>query len=207
MCAPARAWQSVSLFSFYSNSFSQKFPLPRSISPPKSVFRVKGGDKMTDPNRLEELIRTHQDTLYRTALAILGDPQEAEDAVQDAFLRCLEKAPEFESGEHAKAWLLRVTINRSKSFLRSAWQKRTEGLPEALSDETFTPRESAVLDAVAGLPQKYRQVVYLYYVEGYSSAELARLLHLPQNTVLSRLSRARGRLAILLKGEFDDVER
>ncbi len=106
-----------------------------------------------------------------------------------------------------KRWIWPSVWLTATRMRKSAWQKRTEGLPEALSDETFTPRESAVLDAVAGLPQKYRQVVYLYYVEGYSSAELARLLHLPQNTVLSRLSRARGRLAILLKGEFDDVER
>lgn len=154
-----------------------------------------------------EVLDQYGDMVFRTAYAMVKNTHDAEDIAQDVFVSLVRTHPVFVSAEHQKAWLLRVTINRSKSFLRSAWQQRTEGLPEALSDETFTPRESAVLDAVASLPQKYRQVVYLYYVEGYSSAELARLLHLPQNTVLSRLSRARGRLAILLKGEFDDVER
>ena len=76
---------------------------------------------MTDHSRLEFLINTHEDTLYRAALAILGDVCEAEDAVQDAFLRCWEKAPEFDSPEHAKAWLLRVLVNGCKSRLRSPW--------------------------------------------------------------------------------------
>ena len=78
-----------------------------------------------DPNRLETLIHTHENTLYRAALAILGDAHEAEDAVQDAFLRCLEKGPEFESPAHEKAWLLRVTVNGCKSRLRSPWRRRT----------------------------------------------------------------------------------
>ncbi|UQT50398.1 sigma-70 family RNA polymerase sigma factor [Flavonifractor plautii] len=74
---------------------------------------------MDGPNRLEELVNTYETTLYRAALAILGDAHEAEDAVQDAFLRCLEKAPDFESPAHARAWLLRVTVNGCKSRLRA----------------------------------------------------------------------------------------
>ena len=81
-----------------------------------------------DPNRLETLIKTHENTLYRAALAILGDAHEAEDAVQDAFLRCLEKGPEFESPAHEKAWLLRVTVNGCKSRLRSPWRRRAAPL-------------------------------------------------------------------------------
>ena len=64
-----------------------------------------------DPNRLEYLVNTYETTLYRAALAILRDAHEAEDAVQDAFLRCIEKAPEWENPAHEKAWLLRVTVN------------------------------------------------------------------------------------------------
>lgn len=70
---------------------------------------------MTDPDQLEEVIAAYENTLYRAALAVLGDAHEAEDAVQDAFLRCLEKAPDFESPAHARAWLLRVTVNGCKS--------------------------------------------------------------------------------------------
>ena len=83
---------------------------------------------MTDPGRLEEVITTYQDTLYRAALAILGDAQEAEDAVQDAFLRYLEKAPDFPDAAHERAWLLKVTVNGCKSRLRSPWRRRTAPL-------------------------------------------------------------------------------
>ena len=84
-----------------------------------------------DPNRLEETVKTHENALYRAALAILGDSQEAQDAVQDAFLRYLEKAPDFASPEHEKAWLLRVTVNGCKSRLRSPWRRRRSPLLES----------------------------------------------------------------------------
>lgn len=75
---------------------------------------------MEHPNRLEALIDTHTNTLYRTALAILGNPAEAEDAVQDTFLRYLETRPQLRDSEHEKAWLLRVIINACRSRLRAA---------------------------------------------------------------------------------------
>ena len=94
-----------------------------------------------DPNRLEYLVNTYETTLYRAALAILRDAHEAEDAVQDAFLRCIEKAPEWDSLAHEKAWLLRVTVNGCKSRLRSPWRRRTAPLldtyPAAGPEELF----------------------------------------------------------------------
>lgn len=154
----------------------------------------------------QEILDQYGDMVFRTAYAMVKNPHDAEDIAQDVFVSLVRVQPKFESDEHQKAWLLRVTINRSKSFLRSAWQQRTQGLPDTLPDGAFTPGESTVLEAVAKLPEKYRQVVYLYYVEGYSSAELAKLLRLPQNTVLSRMARARKQLAKMLEGEFDYVE-
>ena len=78
---------------------------------------------MERSNRLEELVTKYENTLFRTALAILGDVQEAEDAVQETFLRYLEKRPEFRDGEHEKAWLLKVAANRCASVTRrwSCW--------------------------------------------------------------------------------------
>ena len=156
---------------------------------------------MNDPDRLEELIRTHQDTLYRAALAILGDAQEAEDAVQDAFLRCWEKAPDFESGEHAKAWLLRVTVNGCKSRLRAPWRRRTAPLTDAYPADG--PEEQETLEAVRALPAADRAVIHLYYYEGYQTAEIAAMTGQREGTVRSRLSRARSRLRDLLKGEWE----
>ena len=125
--------------------------------------------------------------------------------MQEVFVRLLRARPEFRDEEHAKAWLLRVTINRCKSFFRSAWQRKTTGLEDDFPDTPFTPDETAVVEAVNRLPKKYRQVIYLYYIEGYATGEIAAILEMPQNTVLSQLARARKLLKTALKGEFDDV--
>ena len=155
-----------------------KFYTPCNNLPFQSVYRVKGGTEMDGPNRLEELVNTYETTLYRAALAILGDAHEAEDAVQDAFLRCLEKAPDFESPAHARAWLLRVTVNGCKSRLRA---RRRHPWVE--------------------LPARDRAVLHLYYYEGYQTAEIAALTGLREGSVRSRLTRARTRLRQVLKGE------
>ena len=153
-----------------------------------------------DPNRLESLIQIHQNTLYRAALAILGDAHEAEDAVQDAFLRCLEKGPEFESPAHEKAWLLRVTVNGCKSRLRSPWRRRTAPLLD--SYPASGPEEQSLMEAIGSLPARDRAVLHLYYYEGYQTAEIAEMTGWREGTVRSRLTRARAKLGALLKGEM-----
>lgn len=153
-----------------------------------------------DPNRLESLIQIHQNTLYRAALAILGDAHEAEDAVQDAFLRCLEKGPEFESSAHEKAWLLRVTVNGCKSRLRSPWRRRTAPLLDTYP--AAGPEEQSLMEAIGALPARDRAVLHLYYYEGYQTAEIAGMTGWREGTVRSRLTRARAKLGALLKGEM-----
>ena len=153
-----------------------------------------------DPNRLESLIQIHQNTLYRAALAILGDAHEAEDAVQDAFLRCLEKGPEFESPAHEKAWLLRVTVNGCKSRLRSPWRRRTAPLLDTYP--ASGPEEQSLMEAIGALPARDRAVLHLYYYEGYQTAEIAGMTGWREGTVRSRLTRARAKLGALLKGEM-----
>ena len=88
---------------------------------------------MTDPDRLEEVIAAYENTLYRAALAVLGDAHEAEDAVQDAFLRYLEKAPDFPDTARERAWLLKVTVNCANRFHAMRGRRRTEPLSQALS--------------------------------------------------------------------------
>ena len=154
-----------------------------------------------DPNRLETLIYTHQNTLYRAALAILGDAHEAEDAVQDAFLRCLEKDPCFGSPAHEKAWLLRVTVNGCKSRLRAPWRRRTAPLLDTYP--AAGPEEESLLESIMALPAKDRAVLHLYYYEGYQTAEIAEMTGWREGTVRSRLSRARAKLGDLLKGELE----
>lgn len=156
---------------------------------------------MEHPNRLETLIDTHTNTLYRTALAILGNPAEAEDAVQDTFLRYLETRPQLRDSEHEKAWLLRVIINACRSRLRAA---KRHPLTELLASyPAHGPEESAVVEAVLALPPRERTAVHLFYYEGYSTQEIAALTGQRPGTVRSHLSRARVRLRGILEGEND----
>ena len=154
-----------------------------------------------DPNRLETLIKTHENTLYRAALAILGDAHEAEDAVQDAFLRCLEKGPEFESPAHEKAWLLRVTVNGCKSRLRSPWRRRAAPLLDTYP--AAAPEEPNLMETIMTLPAPGRAGVHLHHHGGDQTAEIAEMTGWREGTVRSRLTRARAKLGNLLKGELE----
>lgn len=147
---------------------------------------------MDHPNRLEDLVSKYENTLFRAALAILGDRAGAEDAVQDTFLRYLEKRPDFTDEGHEKAWLLRVTANNCKSRLRTL---KLHPLTELLEDyPAGTAEESGVLEAVLALPPKERAAVHLFYYEGYSTQEIADITGQRPGTVRSHLSRAREKL-------------
>ena len=156
---------------------------------------------MEHTNRLETLIDRYENTLLRAALAILGNPFEAEDAVQDTFLRFLEKQPQFRDEGHEKAWLLTVCANGCKSRLRQRKRRPTE----ELTDTYPAPdRESGeVAEAVFALPANQRAAVHLFYYEGYSTAEIASVLGQRPGTVRSHLSRARETLRRELKGELE----
>ncbi len=147
---------------------------------------------MDHPNRLEVLVNKYENTLYRTALSILGDSAGAEDAVQDTFLRWLEKRPDFADETHEKAWLLRVTINGCCSHLRAVKLHPLTELLDIYPAET--PEESGVLEAVFALPPRERAAVHLFYYEGYSTEEIAALTGQRPGTVRSHLSRARAKL-------------
>lgn len=144
---------------------------------------------MDHSNRLEELVEQHENTLFRAALAILGDVQEAEDAVQDTFLRYLEKRPELRDSDHEKAWLLKVTANRCKSLLRT-WKRHPA---VELLDVYPAPEQDCreLVEAILILPPNQRAAVHLHYYEGYTSDEIGAMLGQRPGTVRSNLSRAR----------------
>ena len=150
--------------------------------------------KSSRPVAWESLVTENENRLYRAALAILGHPQEAEDAVQDTFLRFLEKAPE--NLEYPSAWLMRVLVNGCRSRLRLAW-RRVGPLPDTLPAPG--PEEREELEELFSLPPEDRAIIHLHYYEGYSTAELARMLDCQPGTVRSRLVRARERLKKLIE--------
>ena len=149
---------------------------------------------------IERVVNEYATMLLRVAYSQLNNRTEAEDAVQEVLLKYMEKAPVFQSEEHEKAWLLRVTVNHCKNHLASAWFRKRADLDEGIP--ALDNEELEVVSAVAALPAKYRAVVHLYYFEGYSTKEIAEILHSRPNTVSSRLSRARALLANALKEEI-----
>ena len=148
-------------------------------------------------------VQRYSDTVYRAAMHNCRCTADAEDVVQDVFERLLNYSGTFESEEHLKAWLLRVAINRCRDLTRAAHQKDTE-----LDENLPAPEELAdgsVLDAVRALPENYRNAIYLHYYEGYTAAEIGRMMKVPANTVLSWLRRARAQLHTMLKEEIEDA--
>ncbi len=148
---------------------------------------------------IEDFVRKHESRLYRTAVAIMGNRADAEDIVQDAFIKVLEKRPGFESPEHEIAWLIRVTVNLCRSRLRSKWWKTTEPLLDSYPARSES--EQQLMETILSLPAKYRIVLHLFYYEGYSTREIAEVTDQKESTVRSLLTRARQKLGALLKEE------
>ncbi len=141
--------------------------------------------------------------VYRLAYARMGNAADAEDVTQDVFLRLLTKAPAFDSDDHAKAWLLRVTANRSTDLFRSPGRRQ---VPLEAADDLAAPAQDVpgdTLAAVLSLPPKLRVAVHLFYYEELSVTQIAQLLKVREGAVKTRLSRARAilRRNILEGGE------
>jgi RNA polymerase sigma-70 factor (ECF subfamily) len=162
--------------------------------------------KATPPipaDNADALFAEYADTVYRLAFLRTKSAADADDILQDVFLRALRAKPEWKDASHQKAWFLKVTINCSKSLLTSAWRRHTA--PEDENLLTVMQTTTEVYPYVLALPEKYRTVVHLYYYEGYRVNEIAKLLGTSENTVKSHLFRARDMLREQLKGEFQDV--
>lgn len=151
----------------------------------------------------DEIIRKYFNTVYRLALTQAKSVSMAEDITQDVFLKYLQTDTVFQSEEHIKAWLIRVTINRAKSIFRSAWFRTSVPLREELTFDT--QEKSDVYFAVQELPQKYRTVIHLFYYEDMSVREIAKCLSANENTVKSLLKRGRDILRNQLRGGYDIV--
>lgn len=139
--------------------------------------------------------------VWRVALNACRQTQDAEDVVQDVFLKLYTTRREFAGEEHLKHWLLRVTVNRCRTLLACPWRtRRADAVPDAPDPaQALDAGQRALYEAVRALPPGQRVALYLYYFEGYSTAEIAQLLHLRQTAVTTRLHRARTRLRALLE--------
>lgn len=149
---------------------------------------------------LETLVRIYSDQLFKLCYSILGNRADAEDAVSDVIVKYMTRPPRLTGEEHRKAWLLRTAVNRSRDLLR--WRKRREHLPlDELRDAALPPEDTGILDALFRLPEKYRTVLHLYYMEGYRCAEIGDLLSLTQAAVRKRLQVGREKLRLVYEQE------
>lgn len=158
-------------------------------------------DPALEAREAERLVDTYADLILRLSYTYLNHTQDAQDICQTVFLKLLEKAPAFQSPEHEKAWIIRTTANACKDLLKSHWRKTSVPLEAAAAVPAPQPEEGSLLAAVNLLPPQYRAVIYLYYYEGYSAKEIARLLGSNPATVSTRLRRGRARLKALLEQE------
>jgi RNA polymerase sigma-70 factor (ECF subfamily) len=148
---------------------------------------------------MEKTVERNESKLFRTALAIVGGKADAEDVVQDVFVKLFEKQPSFESSEHETAWLIRVAVNLCRNRLRSHWWTKTVPLLDTYPAQTGEQQE--IMQTVLSLPAKYRTVIHLFYYEGYSTKEIAEITAQKESTVREQLTRARRMLRKFLEGE------
>ena len=147
-------------------------------------------------------VEVYQSMVYRMALHYFGNSYDAEDAMQEVFLRLYRQEKAFENEEHLRHWLMRVTVNHCKDVLKSPWRKRRVDYDALAVEPVFDRVEQRELyREVMALPEKYRTVLNLYYYEELSTKEIAELLDLQQTAVTTRLSRARN----LLKNRLGEV--
>lgn len=149
-------------------------------------------------------IERYGDMVRRLCLVHLKNPADTEDIFQNVFLKYVLSPVVFESPEHEKAWLIRVTINACRDLVKSFFRSRTVPLEELLDQPApLSEEHREVLEAVLALPRKYRDAVYLHYYEGYTAAEIGKLLGKNTNTVYTLLTRAREQLRKTLGGDRD----
>lgn len=147
---------------------------------------------------IRELVSKYSSLIFRISYCILCNSADAEDAVQETFLRYLTKAPEFTSEEHRKAWLIKVSANVSKNMLMFRLRRETVNL-EDVENIGIDERDYETFELIMSLPAKHKIVMTLYYVEGYKSKEIAEIIGISEEAVRKRLQKGRE----LLKNEIE----
>lgn len=153
---------------------------------------------------LEEIMGQYGAMVYRLAYSRTRCPADADDIYQEVFLRYFQKRPSFDSEEHRRAWLLRVTVNRCRTLFASAWFRYRAALEECVGEEAR--KETQLDEALQALRPGDRTVLHLFYYEEMSVREISALLKKKESTVRTQLTRARRRLAQIVKGETNAEE-
>ena len=160
-----------------------------------NMFMEEGDKWLNKLNKdeFESLVIENQISMYRLAMSILKNTDDAEDAVSETILTAYEHLSSLKKSDSFKAWIMTILVNVSKKMLR---KKKREVLYDNLGlfEKSIEERTGEMWEAVLMLDEEYGKVVILYYYEGFSTKEIAKILHIPEGTVKSRLSRARSKL-------------
>lgn len=157
---------------------------------------------MNITNEIERLIQNYGNDVLRIANMYVKDAALAEDIFQDVFVKVYEKYNSFKGNSSEKTWLIRITINACKDYLKSAYNKKVVGMDEYIVvDNEFIEEDvinqeerKGIVEKILSLPDKYKEVLILYYYEEFNTAEIAGVLKLPEATIRTRMKRARDML-------------
>ena len=164
--------------------------------------------KVTDTD-LEQTINEYSDTLFKICFLILKDENDVKDVLQETFIKYMTKVPDFKSEEHKKAWLIKVSQNKCREFLR--FHKRHAAVPLDEVEESISVTNGMdtysieMLSLIWNLKYKLKSVVILYYIEGYSIKEISQIMEISESAVKKRLERARKELRMLTNVEGELV--
>lgn len=156
------------------------------------------------PDNISEVFDEHSNAVFRVALSVVRNREEAQDIVMDTFMELIKQPRIFEDSGHLRAWLIRTGGNKSINVVKSARMRRNVPLDEILEGSLTAPvteSERDMLDMVMRLPDKLKSTVYMFYYEDMPAAEIAQALGISENTVYKRLERGRKLLKINLEEE------
>lgn len=158
---------------------------------------------MAEKFDFEPFYERHWKYVYRLCFTYMKNPEDAEDCAEDIFVKVLNGDFSFNDETHERKWLAVTAANYCKDKLKSARHTKTDYLddvPEPAAEDTDNTEKREVLATVTALPDKYKEVIWLYYYDGYRTEEIAELLHSPPSTIRNRLADARKRLKKILGG-------
>ena len=158
-----------------------------------------------EDNEYVNTVAKYADVVYRVAYSYCKLSYDADDVLQNTFLKLLQTETDFKDDEHIRKWLIRVAVNECKNLFSSFWRGKIGSLETLDIEPVFLKKEENELyEVVKQLPKKYKIVVHLFYYEGYATAEIAQILHMKETTVRTQLVRARKRLKQQLKEAWYD---
>lgn len=186
--------------------FTKNFIMMKNIRLLNCIYS-EGVDNMNEASHelnefIQSAVEQYAHTVAKTAFSYLKNVADAEDITQEVFLTLMQNEKNFKNDEHLKAWLIRVAINKCKNHLKSSWFKNRNPILGDIPD--LSKEENEVLSAVLSLKIKYRIPLHLYYYEGYSIKEIAKIMAMPESTVGTRLARGRKILKDMLGEIYDE---